>query len=240
MSPSLVVPHRFHGPPASGNGGWCAGTLAAHLPGGAVRVRLHAPPPLGVPLAVEVADGTAVASAPDGSPVLTATQVPDVPAVLDPVDLATAESAAGSYDGLADHPFPTCFVCGPDRLPGDGLRLTPGWLAGRPGETACAWVPDDTADLAQTWAALDCPGGWSGGLSGRPMVLGTMTADVVRPARPGERCVVVGRHLGTAGRTTRTATALWAVGTVDAPAAPELLASADHVWVQVDPATFGA
>ncbi len=239
MSPSLVVPHRFHGPPASGNGGWCAGTLAAYLPGGPVRVRLHAPPPLAVPLAVEVADGTAVASGQDGSPVLTATRVPDLPAVPDPVDLATAEAASGGYDGLADHPFPTCFVCGPDRLPGDGLRLTPGWLPDRPGETACAWVPDDTADLAQTWAALDCPGGWSGGLAGRPMVLGTMTAGVLRPALPGERCVVVGRHLGTEGRKTRTATALWAVRTADDAAAPELLASADHIWVQVDPAGFG-
>jgi hypothetical protein len=246
MAADLVVPHRFHGPPASGNGGWCAGALAGHLPaggdgdGGAVQVRLHRPPPLAVPMPVVADAGGAVAQAPDGAgAVLTATRVEADLAVVDPVDLATAQDAAGRYDGLADHPFPTCFVCGPDRLPGDGLRLTPGWLDDRPEETACAWVPDDTADLAQTWAAMDCPGGWSGGLAGRPMVLGTMTARVLRPAAPGERCVVTGRHLGTEGRKTRSAATLWSVRP-DAGGDPELLATAEHVWIAVDPATFGA
>jgi hypothetical protein len=234
---SLVVPHRFHGPPASGNGGWCAGALAAHLPGApAVQVRLQAPPPLAVPLEVEVSGGTATAAR-DGVVVLTATTVDD-PAltVVDPVDLATAEAASARFDGLADHPFPTCFVCGPDRLPGDGLRLAPGWLDDRPGETACAWVPDDTVDVPQTWAAVDCPGGWSGGLAGRPMVLGTVTAQVRRAPAPGERCVVTARHLGTEGRRTRSAATLWSV----AGAGPELLATAEHVWIQVDPAVFGS
>ena len=135
--------------------------------------------------------------------------------MLDRVDLATAERAAGPLDGLGDHPFPTCFVCGPDRLPGDGLRLTPGWLEDREEETACTWVPDDSVDLAQTWAAMDCPGGWSGGMAGRPMVLGTMAARVERPAVAGERCVVVGRHLGADGRKTRSAATLWSVGGPD-------------------------
>ena len=35
------------------------------------------------------------------------------------------------------------------------------------------------------WAALDCPGGWSAGIAGRPMVLGTMTARVLGAARGG-------------------------------------------------------
>ncbi len=240
MATDLVVPHRFHGPPASGNGGWCAGSLAALLPGtGAVQVRLHAPPPLATPLPIEVTPDRAVATSGQGAAVLTATRVDADLAVLDPVDLATAERAAGRFDGLRDHPFPTCFVCGPDRLPGDGLRLTPGWLDDRDEETACAWVPDDSVDLAQTWAAMDCPGGWSGGLAGRPMVLGTMTARVERPAVPGERCVVVGRHLGTDGRKTRSAATVWSVGGVDDRRAPQLLGTAEHVWIQVDPASFG-
>ncbi len=215
----------------------CAGRAPAGH--GAVRVRLHAPPPLATPLPVEVtADGRSRRPR-TGAPVLTATRVgADLP-VLDPVDLATAERAAGRFDGLGDHPFPTCFVCGPDRLPGDGLRLTPGWLEDRDEETACVWVPDDSVDLAQTWAAMDCPGGWSGGLAGRPMVLGTMTARVERPAVPGERCVVVGRHLGTDGRKTRSAATVWSVGAPDDHREPELLGTAEHVWIQVDPAAFG-
>lgn len=240
MGTHLVVPHRFHGPPASGNGGWCAGTLAGHLPGpGPVQVRLHRPPPLAVPMPVTVDGDEAVAHAPDGEgPVLTASRAGGDLVVLEPVDAATAQAAAGRFDGLDRHPFPSCFVCGPDRLPGDGLRLTPGWLEHRPEETACTWVPDDTADLAQTWAAMDCPGGWSGGLAGRPMVLGTMAAQVRRAARPGERCVVIGRHLGTEGRKTRSAATLWSVSR-DGTRDPELLATAEHVWIAVDPETFG-
>jgi len=87
---------------------------------------------------------------------------------------------------------------------------------------------------------MDCPGGWSGGLAGRPMVLGTMTARVERPAEPGERCVVVGRHLGKQGRRTSSAATLWAVGGPDQGAEPELLATAEHVRIAVDPATFGS
>ena len=173
------------------------------------------------------------------SPVATASTGPVGWSEVEPVDEATAREAQRSYAGWLCHPFPTCFVCGPDRLPGDGLRLTPGWLDGRPEQTACTWVPDDTADPAQTWAAMDCPGGWSGGLAGRPMVLGTITARVERPARPGERCVVVGRHLGTDGRKTRTAATLWSVAP-DGAREPELLATSEHVWIAVDPSTFGA
>jgi len=111
MGTHLVVPHRFHGPPASGNGGWCAGTLAGHLPGpGAVQVRLHRPPPLATPMPVTVDGDQAVASAPGGDgPVLTASRVGTELTVVDPVDPATAEAAAGRYDGLVEHPFPTCF-----------------------------------------------------------------------------------------------------------------------------------
>ena len=53
MDKTLVVPRRFNGPPESGNGGWTSGAVAALLspgPGGAVQVRLAAPPPLDVEL----------------------------------------------------------------------------------------------------------------------------------------------------------------------------------------------
>jgi hypothetical protein len=56
----LTVPQRFHGPPASGNGGWCAGALSTFLPGApAVSVRLSAPPPLERPMAVVLDHGPA-------------------------------------------------------------------------------------------------------------------------------------------------------------------------------------
>ena len=64
-----------------------------------------------------------------------------------------------------EHPFPACFVCGPDRAPGDGLRIFPGPLADRP-LWAAPWTPDPSVtDVGGrvrpevVWAALDCPSG---------------------------------------------------------------------------------
>jgi hypothetical protein len=245
----LVVPARFNGPPASGNGGWVSGRLAALLdpaPADAVRVVLRSPPPLEVPLQVQRgADGGLSAWSGD-TPVASANRVPSpfvgpAPAAA---SFEAAQAAGARYAGARDHPFPTCFVCGPDREPGDGLRLTPGRLDDRPAETAAAWVPDPSlaedgtgqVDVAACWAALDCPGGWALDLIGRPMVLGTMTAQVRTLPHVGGRYVVVGRALdaaaaGTASRKARTETALY---DVDAPGAP--LARATAIWLRVDPA----
>ena len=54
----FTIDERFCGPPKSGNGGYTAGRLAAHLPG-TVAVRLKAPPPLGVELRLESGDSEA-------------------------------------------------------------------------------------------------------------------------------------------------------------------------------------
>ena len=99
---------------------------------------------------------------------------------------------------------------------------------------AAAWVPsDDMVSGPVVWAALDCPGGWSVDIAGRPMVLGTMTAQVLGVPRAGERCVVVGQAVEVTDRKARTATTLY--GQRGDP-----LAVAAHVWVAVDPASFGA
>jgi hypothetical protein len=63
------------------------------------------------------------------------------------------------------------------------------------------------------------------------MVLGTMTASVIRSPNVGERCVVVGRLDASDERRSSTSTALYG-------GAEELLARAEAVWVRVDPATF--
>lgn len=243
---TLVVPRRFNGPPASGNGGWTAGSLAALLVppddvGTPVSVRLHRPPPLQAAMDVELTppgapQPTAVARH-DGDVVLTAavTAADTVPNPVPPVDAETAATTARRYRGARDHPFPTCFTCGPDRAEGDGLRLQPGPLLWRDDVTACRWVPDPALDagdgrvaLPVVWAALDCPGGWSVDLVGRPMVLGSMSAVVLARPRVGEECVVMGAALGGSGRKTLTATTLYGGGR-------ELLARAGGVWIEVDP-----
>jgi hypothetical protein len=78
------------------------------------------------------------------------------------------------------------------------------------------------------WAALDCPGGWSADLPGRPLVLGRMA--VARPGSPvaGEPHVVTGWITGEDGRKVHTGTALRSAdGTV--------VAVARATWLAVDP-----
>ena len=242
---TLTVAERFRGPARSGNGGYLAGLLAARLAAArgdrpdraaaAVRVRLHAPPPLDTTLTVDVDVETATATLRDGSVVVATAARSDLERTAVPAVGFETAASAGPYAGAVDHPFPGCFVCGPDRAEGDGLRLFPGRL--EPGRTACTWVPDASVADADgvvpaeiVWAALDCPGGWSADLTGRPMVLGTITASVLRAPDLGERCVVVGRLDEGDERRSLTSTALYSGDT--------LLARAEAIWIRVDPDTF--
>jgi hypothetical protein len=229
----FVVPSRFCGPPESGNGGWVSGHAAALLHADAaqpaVTVRLRTPPPLDRVMSVEttgadlrVLDGGAVVVEARRGPALEARGIPA------PVGFDHAQAAGARYEGLAGHPFPTCFSCGPQREPGDGLRLRPARVDGGEGEYACAWVPPTDVDLETVWAALDCPGGWACGIAGRPMVLGTMTAEVDRLPQPGEPHVVMAWQRGAQGRKHLSGTALYA-------ADGALVARAEATWIAVDP-----
>ncbi len=215
---TLTIPARFRGPDGSGNGGWVAGAAAGFVPDGAgrpVEVTLRLPPPLDRPLPVRTAPG--------GIEVLDDAHDRDEPAVvvearvvgtpvpaLEPVAFADARAAENGYRGRKEHPFPECFACGPHRAEGDGLRIFPGPVAGRPeGHVAATWRPGADVDVATVWAALDCPGGWAGGFDAtRPMVLGRITAVVDAVPAPGEQLVVAGALLGREGRRTTTASTL--------------------------------
>ncbi len=236
----IRIDRRFRGPASSGNGGYTAGLFAARLPSTAVvQVTLHRPPPLDIDVAVRDAGPERIELLNAGDVIADALTVPEdsLGPPVQAVDLATARTAENAYAGAVSHPFPECFVCGPARTPGDGLRLTPGRLPG--GRTACTWTADESLTSAGSvvgnayvWAAMDCPGGWTGDLQGRPMVLGRITASVDSPVHAGDRCVVVGQWLGTAGRKTWTAT------TVYAPDG-RVHGRARHTWIHVDPANFG-
>lgn len=210
----LTIPREFCGPPDSGNGGYVCGRLAAFVEGPAV-VRLQVPPPLDVEMEVRpIADGvemvhgdTVVATA---RPTQVALDAPPPPTYAD------SEAAARSYAGFRTHSFPTCFVCGPHRKPGDGLRIFPGKLPGT-NLVAAPWIPHESLGNVDgkvrpefRWAALDCPGAFSCDIpDGTPMMLGEMAATLNGDIQVGERCVVVGWELGRDGRKHYTGTALY-------------------------------
>jgi hypothetical protein len=253
----LIVPRRFCGPASSGNGGWTAGALAALVPHDCpenrarswptIRVALRQPPPLDTPMAVGEQDGSTVASF-GGILVARATVIEEEPTTVDAVPAHEARAAMAAYPGLTSHPFPSCFVCGPERAEGDGLRIFPGPVADQDGATriASVWTPHPSvgedfhtyvdelprASLATTWAALDCVGGWAGDLTERLMVLAGMTTRVDTLPVIGEEHVVVGLARGREGRKTFTASALY-------DADGRVVARAEHVWVAIDPAAFG-
>jgi hypothetical protein len=204
----VVVGRRYNGPPGSGNGGWTAGLAASIVdsPQGTV-VTLRVPPPLETPLRPSPLGSGIGVYAPDGTLVAEAVPDPlDEPAVP-PVPWPAAKDLGSTYPGLNEHPFPTCFVCGPDRAPGDGLRLFPGRVSG--GRTAAAWTVPDDVSAPLVWAALDCPGGWSIDLEARPFVLGRLAVRVDALPAPGERCVVMGELAAREGRKARVRSTLY-------------------------------
>ena len=199
----LVIPARLNGPPSTANGGVSAGLLAGHLPSGAtIEVTLRRPPLLDTPMRVDV-DGSA-ARLFNGADLVAEAQVVDdaaVGAAVPAVDLDAACLAAAGFDGHAEHPFPTCFVCGTSRPARDGLEVFAGPVDGDRHLVAAPLVvkpihcpPFVPAGHVLGWGALDCPSGWACGLPGRPAVLGRLTAHVSHVPQPGETCVVVG-HL---------------------------------------------
>ena len=232
MQKQVTIPSRFNGPPASGNGGYSCGVLAAFIDGPA-RVRLHVPPPLDTPLdvqldsagAVEMYDGDVLVGS--GAPLQFDLDVPASPG------LAAAQEAMTRYASREEHIFPTCFVCGPGRPRHDGLELFPGpvndWNL-----LACVWRPAEDLLDAQgrvlpeiMWAALDCPGYFAAmGEAPRPAVLGQLEGALYSRDCDGESLVVYAWPLGGEGRK-------YYAGTAVANAAGEVLASARSTWIEL-------
>ncbi len=227
---SATIPGRFNGPPNSGNGGYSCGILAAHVQG-AARVRLHAPPPLDVAMAVRRDDDgtvtmyngdTRIGSA---APCDLQLDVPTAPS------LEQARAASAGYVWHDKHTFETCFVCGPKRPAHDGLELFPGpvddWSL-----IACPWTPaDDLLDGQGNvldeylWSALDCPGFFAGmGPQPRPAVLGELEGRIDARVAGGQDLVVYAWPLGEEGRKVYAGTAI-------ATADGGVVASARSTWI---------
>jgi hypothetical protein len=235
--PSITIARRFAGPPESGNGGYTAGRIAGALGSQPVTVTLRKPPPLEHAMTLTRVEGGSQLTG-GGEVVAEATAGHFERMPVAPVSRSRAESVRAAYPGLFDHSFDGCFVCGPEREAGDGMRLCPGPIAAD--RTACVWTPDESladpiangfAALEFVWAALDCPGGWTSDLIARPLVLGRMTGAVHRLPEIGRPVVIVGELYETDGRKTRTGTAAY-------DESNRLVGRAEQVWIEVDPAVF--
>ncbi len=215
MAP-LVIDPRFNGPPDSGHGGYCAGRAAALVDapaGGAVEVTLRRPVPLATPLEAAAGDGGAIALSAGGELVMTARAVPaPVLGRAPALGVAAARAAVDPYRWGDEHPFPTCFGCGPDRDPDDALRLFAGAAgADRFGVvwTPAAWAGGDGVAAREfVWAAVDCPSA-SPAVGGDPVVLGRLTLAIAGPPVPlGRPAVVESWAEAVDGRKHHTAVVL--------------------------------
>jgi hypothetical protein len=208
---TVRVARRFNGPPDSGNGGYVCGLVGSAFDGPA-EVTLHVPPPLERAMrlvrsevTLRLIDGERTVA--EGLP----SSVDLEPPATVPFDAAVA--AVERYAGWEDHLFPTCFVCGPEREQGDGLRIFPGPVGEVP-VVAAPWQPprdlarsDGTLSPEVVWAALDCPS-YFGGPVGTPSVLGRLAVEIRAPVFLDESYVVLGWGLGSEGRKHRAAAAI--------------------------------
>jgi hypothetical protein len=193
---SVAIDRRFRGPDESGNGGYACGLFAQ---GAEAEVTLRLPPPLETPL--ELVGGRVLA----GDALVAEVRAGRVG--LEPPPPVTWDEAVAAQAPDLDSPFPQCFVCGHARGD-DGLHIHAGPVTGRDVYAAPWHVQDVGPEFV--WAALDCPGAYATGVPGRgTVVLGQLTARVDRVPDAGERCVVVGWHLGSDGRKHGAGTALY-------------------------------
>jgi hypothetical protein len=231
----LVIARRFRGPPTSGNGGYTCGMLAAAA-SRPVEVRLIKPPPLDRRLEVVDDPATGGLNLVDGADlVATATPKTFELEVPRPPTYAEALAAVGNYEGFQAHAYSDCFVCGPARHRGDGMRVFAAPIPARE-LVAAAWIPDRTLVGADgkvlpefMWAALDCPGFFATGAAIRGPLLGTYAARIDRCVHLDASCVVIGWALKHEGRKH-------VVGTAIFDNFGELCGRALATWVEPRPA----
>jgi hypothetical protein len=220
---TITFEWRYRGPLTSANGGYACGRLAAFVEAELVEVTLRLPPPLERTLAVLREGDSALLL--DGDQVVAEAHPGSVdlepPA---PVSLVDAVGAATRHVRVGSPVFRECFVCG-IREERNGLGVYAGPVDGREPLLAAPWTVDEPSSEV-VWAAIDCPGAYAVGAAGRgEIVLGRMTAQVLRVPAAGDRCVATAWPCGEDGRKLYAGTALHSEH-------GELLALAKQTWIE--------
>ncbi len=213
MHAYVRIADRFNGPPDSGNGGYTTGLIALAI-GEPVSVRLMQPVPMSQELALApVGEGRWQARAGSELIATAALQTIEID-VPQPPSWVEACGVSRHFSGFTRHICPTCFVCGPARQHGDGLRIFPGSVPGTH-LVAAPWQPDASLGDAQAkvrpefvWASLDCPG-YFASADPRLALLGELAVRIDRVPRVGEPCVITAWRIAGEGRKHRVGTALF-------------------------------
>ncbi len=131
--------------------------------------------------------------------------------------------AAERFLGSGPHcfvPQRACFVCGPERREGDGLRIFPGTVP-RTSLVAAPWTPQPAptgpggaVSAEIVWSALDCPAIWAliaSSPAGCPekVVSGTLATALGGEVTPGTPHVIVAWPAGARGRRRFAGAALF-------------------------------
>lgn len=225
---AITITGQHNGPPGSGNGGYSAGMAAQFIPG-AADVSLRAPPPLDTPLDVAPTDA-GVDILHEGALIMSAKPAGALAQPPSPPDASLAALGPDQFLEGHTHPFPACFVCGPERHAGDGLCIFAGPVPGSDG-VAALWTPhqafaNDTGLIPAEilWAALDCPSAFALRLEGAPALLARMSARILTYPPAGAPLIVSGWKRDQEGRKHHAGAALHTIDGV-------LVAHSETLWI---------
>lgn len=222
MAETVRFGQRFQGFTDGALGGYAAG-VAARTIDGPVEANLRALPPLERDLRLGPGDNGGLELY-DGETLVLQVHPTDFELSLQSTPtLDEAEAANGDLVHAGDHPYPSCFTCGPGRAEGDGLRLFMGRPPGRDGLLAAAWTPDPGLTSGSSlpgefvWAALDCPTIWAAWLAddgearvpqGSFSVLARHRVEQLAPVATGEPAIVSAWPISHDGRKHVTGAAI--------------------------------
>ncbi len=228
MKNSLTIEPRFCGPINSGNGGYVCGKLANYVDYIA-EVTLCQPPPLSTEMEILVDEeflqlmhsNEVIATVKPGTIDFEAPKAPS---------FNMSVEASKNYVGFNTHPYPNCFVCGPNRESPDALCIFPGET---PDEKmiAAPWKPNELLSDGKgnvknefVWSALDCPSGLVVLEESKMILLGRMTAQIKHKISIDEKCVVIGWLKEKEGQKFFSGTAIYSEST-------GLYAVANATWI---------